>query len=171
MTLTATVKAVAPGSGTATGTAQFFRRVDAARVAGRFERQRKGNAKSERLSVGSQSITAVYSGDSSFGQHLTGADPDRESGCHNNDGWVVDEPAVLRSDVTLTATVKAVAPGSGTATGTAQFFDGSTPLGSPVALNPNGKATLKTSTLAVASHAITAVTAATAALRAAPHRR
>ena len=47
-------------------------------------------------------------------------------------------------------------PGTGTPTGTVTFKDGSTTLGSPVALS-GGTATISTSQLAVGSHSITAV--------------
>ena len=55
--------------------------------------------------------------------------------------------------VTFTATVTTAAP---VPTGTMQFMDGATALGSPVAL-VNGVATFSTTTLATGAHAITAV--------------
>jgi hypothetical protein len=57
--------------------------------------------------------------------------------------------------VTLTATVSAVAPGSGKPTGSVTFMDGSTVLGT-ANLN-NGTASISTSGLSVGSHSITAV--------------
>ncbi len=64
-------------------------------------------------------------------------------------------PSVFGQPVTLTATVAPVAPGSGTPTGTASFFDGATLLGS--AALSSGVATLTTSSLSVGTHSITAV--------------
>ena len=57
--------------------------------------------------------------------------------------------------MTFTATVSAAAPGSGTPTGSVTFMDGSTTLGS--ATLSSGKASFKTTSLAVGSQVITAV--------------
>lgn len=67
------------------------------------------------------------------------------------------EPSVFGQSVTFTATVSAVAPATGTPTGTVQFMDGASLIGTPQTLNAFGKASLNTSTLAVGSHSITAV--------------
>jgi hypothetical protein len=64
-------------------------------------------------------------------------------------------PALTGSDVTFTATLTAVAPGSGTPTGSVQFNADSAPLGSPVAL-AGGVAGITTSSLAPGTHAISA---------------
>jgi hypothetical protein len=61
-------------------------------------------------------------------------------------------PSAFGQSVTFTATVTS---GGGTPTGTVQFKDGGTNLGSPVSLT-SGIATLITTTLSVGSHAITA---------------
>jgi hypothetical protein len=64
--------------------------------------------------------------------------------------------ATFGQSVTLTATVTTLA-GSGQ-TGTVQFMDGATPLGTPAAVNSStGLATYTSSALSVASHTITAV--------------
>jgi hypothetical protein len=62
--------------------------------------------------------------------------------------------ANLNADVTLTATVTSAT--SGTPTGTVQFLDGATSLGTPQ-LNNQGVATLTVNTLAAGTHLITAV--------------
>ena len=54
-------------------------------------------------------------------------------------------PSVHGESVTFTATVSVTAPGSGTATGTVEFFDGATSLGS-AAVDGTGTATVSTST-------------------------
>ena len=59
-------------------------------------------------------------------------------------------------EITLTATVADVAPGLGVPAGTITFKDGTTTLGTAVAL-VNGVATMNTSSLAVATHSLTAV--------------
>jgi hypothetical protein len=61
-------------------------------------------------------------------------------------------PSTFGQSVTLTATVSGVNP-----TGTVQFKDGGTNLGSAVTLNGAGQALLTTASLAAGSHSITAV--------------
>ena len=58
--------------------------------------------------------------------------------------------------LTLTATVTVVAPGAGAPTGSVTFMDGASALGGPVTVNA-GVATLSTSSLAVGTHAVTAL--------------
>ncbi|MEP7213310.1 MAG: Ig-like domain repeat protein [Acidobacteriota bacterium] len=64
------------------------------------------------------------------------------------------DPSVFGQSVTFTATVSTA--GLGTPSGNVQFFDGATPIGSPVALNASGVATLATTALSVGNHTITA---------------
>ena len=64
-------------------------------------------------------------------------------------------PSVSGQPIIFTATVKAVAPGSGVPTGTVTFYDGSTSLGT-AQLYGSGHATISISTLVVGSHMITA---------------
>jgi Big-like domain-containing protein len=68
-------------------------------------------------------------------------------------------PSVFGQSVTFTATVAAVSPGSGTPTGTVNFLDGTTTIGTGIALNSSGVATFSTSTLTVSGSplSITAV--------------
>jgi uncharacterized repeat protein (TIGR01451 family) len=63
-------------------------------------------------------------------------------------------PSNLNQSVTFTATVTSAA---GTPTGTVQFKDNGTDLGSPVALNGSGVATFSTSTLVAGVHVISAL--------------
>ena len=65
-------------------------------------------------------------------------------------------PSVFGQSVTFTATVAAVGSAA-IPTGSVQFVDGTTNLGSMVSLDANGTATLDISTLGVGSHQITAV--------------
>jgi len=62
-------------------------------------------------------------------------------------------PVLVTNSVTFTATVSSVVS---TPTGTVNFFDGTTPIGSGT-LNAGGVVTLTTSTLALGTHPITAV--------------
>ena len=64
-------------------------------------------------------------------------------------------PSLTGSNVTFTATLTAVSPGSGTPTGTVQFYADSSPLGSPVAL-VGGVAGISTSSLLPGAHVISA---------------
>ena len=107
------------------------------------------------LPAGSDSLTAVYSGDGTYGSVTTAAMT-----------VVVRAPAATMTtvassaasssagaSVTFTATVSSAAT-SGTPTGTVTFYDGTTSLGTGAV--SAGSATLATSTLAVGSHTITA---------------
>jgi len=62
-------------------------------------------------------------------------------------------PSVLGQAVSFTGTVTAIA---GTPTGTIQFKDNGTNLGSPVAVNANGHASFNTASLTAGTHTITA---------------
>jgi len=64
-------------------------------------------------------------------------------------------PSVFGQSVTFTATVAAVAPGSGTPTGTVTFKNGGTVFGSGTLVS--GKVTFSTSILTRGTHSITTV--------------
>jgi hypothetical protein len=70
-------------------------------------------------------------------------------------------PSVYSNAVTFTATVSAVAPATGVPAGTVEFFDGTTSVGAPVAVDSAGIAQLTVSTLTGGLHAITAQFTAT----------
>src|SRR5713101_141767 len=157
VTFTATVSAVPPGSGTPTGTVQFK---DGVTNLGSPVTLSSGTATSSSISsltVGAHSITAVYSGDSNFAggtspalnQNVNRAGSATAATSNNN-------PSSFGQAVTFTATVSVVPPGSGTPTGTVQFKDGVTNLGSPVTVN-SGTAAMIVSSLSVGAHSITAV--------------
>jgi len=156
VTLTATASAVSPGAGTPTGTVSFF---DGATLLGTATLNAGGQATftTSTLAVGTRSITAVYGGDANF----TGSTSPTVSPVVNQAATTTTvasspNPSVFGQPVTLTATTSAVAPGAGTPTGTASFFDGATLLGTAT-LNASGQASFTTSTLAVGTHSITAV--------------
>jgi hypothetical protein len=156
VSFTATVSAVAPGSGTATGTVQFM---DGGANLGSPVTLSGGSATftTPSLSVGTHSITAVYSGDTNF-TGSTGSLPTQTVNQASSSTAVASDtsPSVFGQAVTFTATVSAVAPGSGTATGTVQFMDGGVNLGAPVTLT-GGPATFTTASLSVGTHSISAV--------------
>ncbi|MDT4942629.1 MAG: hypothetical protein QOJ34_2718, partial [Pseudonocardiales bacterium] len=67
-------------------------------------------------------------------------------------------PAAVRTSVVFTTTVTAVAPGVGVPTGNVTFTIAGSGGGSAVvALNASGQAAFATSTLAIGTHAVTAV--------------
>jgi hypothetical protein len=153
VTLTATVSAAAPVSGTPTGTATFkdgSTTLGTATLVG-------GSATfgTSALAVGSHSITMSYGGDGNFtgststplGQTVNKANTTTSLSSSAN-------PTVVGQPVTLTATVSAAAPGFGTPTGSVAFLDGAVTLGT-VTLT-NGSATLSTSALTLGSHSISA---------------
>ncbi|MDR7364669.1 Ig-like domain repeat protein, partial [Nocardioides marmoribigeumensis] len=66
------------------------------------------------------------------------------------------DPSTAGDDVTFTAHVTKAADSSDVTVGTVTFRDGSTTIGSPVALGPTGRASVTTSGLAEGRHTITA---------------
>ena len=110
------------------------------------------------LSVGSShSITAVYEGDTTHAASTSTAV--LQSVTTDNSATSLNgspQPSNFGEAVQLTATVTAVAPGSGIPAGTVQFVIDGTPQGSPVAVDGTGKASLSISTLAIGPHLIDA---------------
>jgi hypothetical protein len=155
ITITATVSALAPGSGTPTGTVMFK---DGQTVLGSAPLV-GGSASfttTSILSVGSHSLTVSYSGDVNFSA----------SGSSSLSEVVTKGSAVVTLNssvaattygqaITFTATVGALAPAPGNPTGTVTFFDGSTSLGRVTLAS--GVATLTTALLAAGTHSITVV--------------
>jgi hypothetical protein len=104
------------------------------------------------LAGGQHTITATYNGSTSYGQstsnsvvHTVTNQPTTTSVTSSAN------PSASGASVTFTATVN---PAS--ATGTVTFYDGASPIGTPVALS-GGSAAVPTSSLAVGPHSITAV--------------
>ena len=151
-TLTATITPVAPGGGTPTGTVQFK---DNGTVLGGPIPLSGGAAKLSiaALAAGSHTITAEYSGDGNYNASVSATgiplviNPAKTA-------TAVMILSAAGGSVTLKATTTAVPPGGGTPTGTAQFFDGATSLGT-TNLNTSGVAQFS-ATLAAGNHSITA---------------
>jgi hypothetical protein len=104
------------------------------------------------LSVGSHTITAVYSGDSNY---LGSTSNPVAQKVHYDTTTVLTssvDPSISGQQVTFTA--KVTGANGGTPTGTVPFSDGSTILGT-ITLS-GGKATYTTNTLSIGSHSITA---------------
>jgi hypothetical protein len=161
VTFTATVSAVSPGAGTPTGTVDFK---DGATTLASGVSLSGGMASfsTSSLSVATHSITAVYSGDGNF--HATGETPGSTATALSQVVNKADtttsvtsdvNPSTIGQTVTFTATVSVVAPGAGTPTGTVDFKDGATLLGTGTV--SGGTASFSTSSLSAGNHSITAV--------------
>lgn len=154
ITFTATLSAVAPGTGTPTGTVTFLdggSPIGTGTLTGA-----QATFTTSALGSGSHTITASYGGSASFNS---------SPGTLASNPQVVNKSSatttvssslgssVFGQSVTFTATVAPVAPGAGAATGTVTFLDGSTPMGNGTLIG--GQATFTTSALAVGNHTIT----------------
>ena len=157
ISFTATVAAVAPGTGTPTGSVTFMDGKTTLGMVGLTAGSATYTTK--RLTTGSHTITAVYNGSSS---DITSTSPSLIQTVNQDTTTTAvtasANPSVFGQWVTFTATVTAAAPGSGTPTGLVTFYmDGSsTPLGSGT-LGCSGFAILSIKTLPVGSHTITAI--------------
>jgi hypothetical protein len=142
VTFTATVAVTAPGSGTPTGTIGFFdgsTLLSTQPLSGVLD---GGSASftTGALSVGTHAITAKYSGDGSFQD----SQADLTQGVNKSQSVTViaaNGPIVQGQPVTFTASVAAVAPGSGIPGGTIRFRINGAPFGLLVNLDANGNAT------------------------------
>lgn len=148
-----TAKVSAAISGTPTGTVTFK---DGSTTLGSAALNNLGIAtfSATGLAAGSQTIVAVYSGDTI---NLTSTSTALTEEIQENTGVTISasaNPSYSGASVTFTATV--TGPGSVAPTGTVTFKDGSSTIGSS-ALNSSGVATYSTAALAVGPHTITAV--------------
>src|SRR5262249_25630939 len=108
------------------------------------------------LSLGNHAIIAVYLGDSNFTSSTSAADDETGNADATQTALSANvNPSVFGRTITLTATVSAGSPGSGTPTGSVHFYDGSTDLGSRT-LNSGGVATFQISALNVGAYTLTA---------------
>ena len=164
ITFTATVTPAAGSSGAPTGTVHFFN--GTASLGTGTVTAGVATLTTTTLPAGSDSITAVYSGDTNFSGSTSAALIITVNGVSAPVATTTVLSASATSAVTgtsITFTAQ-VTPASGTVvpTGSVTFKDGTTTLGSG-ALDGTGKATYSTATLAVGAHNITAAYAGTAA--------
>jgi large repetitive protein len=158
ITLTATVAAVAPSStGTPTGTVTFF--LDGAQVGTAQTINAAGQATLPltNLTVGAHQVHVNYSGDTNYLPFNMITNVVQTVNEDTTSVTVTSglSPTVFGQNVTFTAAVISIAPGSGIPTGQVNFSDGATFLGSGT-LDKNGNATFTTGALAVGSHTINA---------------
>ncbi len=111
------------------------------------------------LAVGTDAITATYSGDSNHNGNsstLSGGQVVSQASTNATVGSSLN-PSTYGQAVSFTANVAAVAPAGGTPTGTVQFTVDGVNVGSPVTLASGSATSGSTSTLAEGTHTITAV--------------
>jgi hypothetical protein len=156
ITFTATVSAVAPGSGTPSGTIAF--KVDGV-TKETTALDGTGSATYATATLGfsltGHTITAQYFGNGNFAgdtQSLTQVISKDETS--TSVVTSTENPSTYGDSVTFSAVVSSVAPGSGTPTGTVTFLDGTTVIGTGTL--SAGIASLTISTLTGGDHLITA---------------
>jgi hypothetical protein len=162
VTFTARVTPVA-----ATGTVTFT--VDGAAVAGPLTLDATGRATLVlgSLSVGTHTVSAGYGGSVNYLQSASATLTQTVNKASSRTVVTTSgTPAPVGSTVIFTATVTAVAPGAGTATGAVQFRIDGVNVGTPVDLNASGQAAYLTNTLATGRHTVSAVYAGDANLNA-----
>jgi autotransporter-associated beta strand protein len=156
ITLTATVTPNSPGGGTPSGSVSFY---DGGNLLGSNTLSSGSTTISANgLIVGTHTITAVYSPANLNYATSTGAlaggeviNPDATTTTLTSSGT----PSVFTQAVTLTATVAANSPGSGSPQGSVVFYDSGIPIGNgPVS---SGQAQVSVSSLSVGPHSLTAV--------------
>src|SRR5262249_42176571 len=155
-TFTATVDPVAPGSGTRTGTVTFK---DGVSVLGTGTVNASGQATftTSSLAVNSHSIIAQYGGDSNFYRRSSLALTQVVSKASTSTTVISSvNPSVYGQSVTFTASISVVAPGAGTPTGSVEFFDGATSLGTSAVTGTTAAFTTSALTASGSPHSITA---------------
>jgi hypothetical protein len=151
--LTANVSANTAGVATPTGTVQFFSGSTSLGIV--VLSSGVATLDTTALATGSDSITAQYAGNSTYAASTSAAITHTTNQASTTTALTASpSPSVLGQSVTLTATITPVSPGSGTPTGTVQFFNGTTSLGT--ATLSGGVATLATTALTVGTDSLTA---------------
>ncbi|MFE7753376.1 Ig-like domain repeat protein, partial [Streptomyces sp. NPDC057428] len=151
VTVYATVTAVAPGSGTPTGTLSFLLPDGSTQVVGL---DAQGTAWLTTNSLVNGSVSASYSGDGCFLPSTGTTDVTVNPATSTVTVTVNPDPSVCGETVTLCATVTAVAPGSGTPTGSVTFT-GPGGLNQTATLDADGTVCLNTSALASGTYMAT----------------
>ena len=154
ITFTAMLSPVAPGAGTATGTVTFLdggSPIGTGTLVGGI-----ASFSTSALAVGNHTVTTSYGGDGNFNGSTGALTGNPQVVNKTNSTTAVtssQNPSVIGQSVIFTATVSAVAPGSGMTTGTVTFLDGGSPIGSGTL--SGGVATFTTAALAVSNHTLT----------------
>jgi hypothetical protein len=152
---TATVASVPPATGIPTGTVQFL---DGSATLATVALNSSGTATLNRssLTLGQHTIAAVYSGDTNFTGSTSAAITQTVlAATRTATPSSSANPSVYGQPVTLSTTVTAVAPGTGTPSGDVTFFDGDQTIDT-VQLS-SGSASLTIPFFITGEHDITAV--------------
>src|SRR5439155_854782 len=109
------------------------------------------------LAPGSHSITAVYNGDTNFNASTSGATNQNVLQASTTAALISStNPTLSGQTVVFTARVSAVAPGSGTPSGTVQFSIDGTNFGGAVTLSSGNATSAPISSLTLSNHTVTA---------------
>jgi large repetitive protein len=156
VTVTATVTAAAPGSGTPTSTVQFT--IDGSNVGAPVTLDGGGQATFSptpaQLPIGNHTVGYTYFGDANFIASSAGITQNVTKAKSSAAVVSSANPSVSSQSVTFTATVSAVAPGAGTPTGNVTFLANGNPIG--IGMLVNGVATCTTSALPLGTTIISA---------------
>jgi uncharacterized repeat protein (TIGR01451 family) len=155
VTITLTVPPVAPGAGTPGGTVSVT--ADGSALSGCTGLTLAGATATcsvSTLAVGSHALAVSYTGDGNFLPSSGSGSVSIGRAATATAIATSGTPSTYGQAVTFTATVSAVAPGSGTPAGTVTFRDGSTVLGTGTLAT--GQATFTTSGLLAGAHSVTA---------------
>jgi len=109
---------------------------------------------SSSLTAGSHTITVQYGGDPYFGASAATLGQLVDQAATTTTLKASPNPAAVGQSITFTATVAAVSPGAGSPTGTVNFTDGATTIGT--ATVSAGTATFSIATLTLGSHTMVA---------------
>ncbi len=145
-TLTASVTATPPGAGNPTGSVQFL---NGGLLLGTVPMSGGTAALTLSVTPASFTFTAVYSGDGNFNTSTAAPVSQASSSVFLSSSA---NPSALGQAVTFSASVNGQPPSSGYATGTVQFSDGATALGTASVLG--GQAVFTTFALTGGSHNI-----------------
>lgn len=151
VTLTATVRAVAPAEGVPTGSVKFRDGSTTLATVGLIDGV--ATFTTTTLGGGERSLTAAYTGEPRFGASTSAPIPQVIEGSATVTAESSTNPARVGQAITFTARVDT--GGGPSATGRVTFRDGKKSLGSPVL--SSGVATLTTSIPEAGGHSITAV--------------
>jgi ELWxxDGT repeat protein len=157
VTFTGTVSAQAPGA-MPTGTVDFKEGTTDLTPGGVTLTGGQATFTTAALTVGSHTITAVYSGDSNLSgsQGNDAANPQAVNQAATSMSFAAGpDVSLFGQSVVFFAFVAPVAPGAGIATGSVTFKEGATVLASSVSLS-GGHASFAINSLSVGSHTITA---------------
>jgi autotransporter-associated beta strand protein len=157
---TATVQPVISGFGTPTGTVTFTIDGGSATTVP-LNPSAQATLSLSSLTIGGHTIAVTYNGDATFGSNSASLTQTVHSGTTTTLTTSAPSGSIFGQPVTFTASVVAVAPGTGNPTGTVSFFlDGSSVPAATVPLtvgSGNDQAQFSTNTLDVGGHTVTAV--------------